>query len=160
MNQFQTQLMSALAHLHPDGFDGFDLSRVIPPASYPDYQQALKPENTALTQQEIADAAAAWEAAAPERARQRMAISVPQFRKMLRVTQITIGGQAMTLKAAVETAIGAIENAEEKADMEDWYESPPAQIRRSNGRVEGLRIVLGITPEAADEMWQTAAAYQ
>jgi len=152
--------MDALAQRHPEGFDGFDLGHAIPPVDRQAYIAALKPGFNPLTDQEITESAAAWRASEPERLREVMTVSVPQFRKGLRTTEITLNGQQTSLKAAVETAIGAIQDPDAKADMEDWYHSPPAQIRRTYPRVEALRILLSITPEQADEMWQTWGDFQ
>lgn len=159
MNQFQTKLVAALSHLYPDGFNGFDRDKVIPPLSFTDYTQALLPDEVALSMDEINAAAAAWDAAAPERAREAMALTIPQFRKMLRVNEIQFNGETRTLKSAVEATIAAISDSEQKADFLDWYNYPPAQIKRTAPRFEQVRQALGITPGDADAMVLTAMDY-
>jgi hypothetical protein len=160
MTDFQTTLLKALSHLFPDGFDGFRLEKEIPPASYADYQDALLPGSDPLTELEITTAAQEWDAAAPLRNRERLAITRPQFRKMLRSQSVVVAGQAVRLKEAVETAIAAAQDPEAKADFEDWYADPPSQIRRTAPRIEQIRQVLGIAPEIADQWFEAAAAYE
>jgi hypothetical protein len=153
------KLLTALMQLHPEGPDFFGGADT--PTNYPEYVERLLPEFApAHTEQELDDALIAWDAAAPERERELIAITIPQFRKMLRSQSVSVGGQPVSLKVAVEAAIDAVPNADAKADFLDWYDSPPALIRRTAERIEQIREALGITPEQADQMFLTAKSYQ
>jgi hypothetical protein len=159
MTQFQIKLTAALSHLYPDGFNGFNLEHDIPPVSFEAYTAALLPEEVALSMDEINAAAAAWDAAAPARAREDLFLTIPQFRKMLRVNEVQFNGETRTLKSAVEAVIAGLTDAGQKADFLDWYNSPPVQIKRTADRFEQVRVALGITPEEADTMVSTAMEY-
>jgi hypothetical protein len=92
--------------------------------------------------------------------REIMVLLPPQLQKLMRTKTVTVGGQTIPLKVAVEAVIAQIPDAEARADAEDWYNFLPGSIRRTNARVCAILAALGVSEVTADEWFSEGMGFE